>query len=323
MAIASNSPETAASRTPAGPRSSSGIDPRALLAIRDLELRARAVVEGLWAGLHRSPYTGFSVEFTEYRQYSPGDDLRYLDWRVFARTDRDYVKEFEDETNFRCQILVDTSRSMGFGSTGFSKADYVRTLAATLAYFLFQQRDSVGLALFEAGLREVLPARWRQGHLRRMLAALERTPDARATDFARALAQVAPLWRRRSVVVVLSDLLTPASHWDAPLGGLVAQGHDVRVLQVLDPAELSLDYGRAGLWEDVETGQQLYVDPEQARRGYLERFAVHQAEVTRALQSRGVMHRVVSTAEPLDRVLLALIRQGAVAGGARRRRVRR
>src|SRR5471030_2983149 len=125
-----------------------GIDPQALFAIRDLELRARIVVEGLWSGLHRSPFAGFSVEFTEYRQYAPGDDLRFLDWKLLARSDRHYVKKFEEETNVRCLILVDTSRSMMFGSKGWTKADYARTLAATFALFLHQQRDVVGLGLF-------------------------------------------------------------------------------------------------------------------------------------------------------------------------------
>ncbi|MCB1122986.1 MAG: DUF58 domain-containing protein, partial [Verrucomicrobiae bacterium] len=142
------------------------MDPKALLAIRDLELRARVVVEGLWSGLHRSPLEGFSVEFTEYRQYSPGDDLRYLDWRVLARTDREYIKKFEDETNLRCHILLDTSRSMLFGSLDYHKFDYARTLAATLAYFLLHQRDIVGLSLFDSEVRDYIPARWRPGHLR-------------------------------------------------------------------------------------------------------------------------------------------------------------
>src|SRR5471030_523022 len=153
-----------------------GIDPQALLAIRDLELRARVVVEGLWSGLHRSPYSGFSVEFTEYRQYSPGDDLRYLDWKVRARTDRDFIKKYEEETNLRCLVVLNTSRSMNFGSLAWSKADYARTLAATFAYFLGLQRDVVGLALFDEKVTDYVPPRWRPGHFRRLLALLERAP---------------------------------------------------------------------------------------------------------------------------------------------------
>src|SRR6266545_5451785 len=137
------------------------ISPKALMAIRNLELRARVVVEGFWTGLHPSPYHGVSVEFTEYRQYSPGDDPRYLDWRLYARTDRYFIKKFEDETNLRCHLLVDNSRSMTYGSLAWTKAQYANTLAATLAYFLYRQGDAVGLLTFDERIREYLPARHR------------------------------------------------------------------------------------------------------------------------------------------------------------------
>jgi uncharacterized protein (DUF58 family) len=294
--------------------SARGLDPQALLAIRDLELRARVVVEGIWSGLHRSPFTGFSVEFTEYRQYVPGDDLRYLDWKVLARSDRQYVRKFEDETNVRCELLVDHSRSMGFGSRDYSKADYARTIAASLGYFLLQQRDMVGLALFADGLAQYLPARWRSGHLRRLLAALEPNPEGGATRLDRALDDVARLWRKRSIVLVLSDLLSPVEEWDSALGRLVAIGHDVRVLQILDPAELSLDYGHAAEWEDVESGQRLYLDPATARKEYRAKFDAHQTTVRRALERRGVPYQLALTDQPSDCVLTQWIEQG----GARR-----
>ena len=149
------------------------VDPKALMAIRSLELRARVVVEGFWNGLHRSPYHGFSVEFTEYRDYTPGDDPRYLDWRLYARTDRYYIKKYEDETNLRCHLLVDNSQSMGYGSINFSKAQYANTLAATLAYFLYLQGDATGLLTFDQEIRDYLPARHRPGHLRHLMLALE------------------------------------------------------------------------------------------------------------------------------------------------------
>src|SRR5436189_5292242 len=149
------------------------IDPKTLMSIRNLELRARVVVEGFWNGIHRSPYHGFSAEFTEYRQYTPDDDPRYLDWRVFARSDRYFIKKFEDETNLRCFLVVDMSRSMGYGSSGYSKADYSGTLAATLAYFLYLQGDAVGLLTFDDQIREYLRARHRTGHLRHLMLALE------------------------------------------------------------------------------------------------------------------------------------------------------
>src|SRR5215469_10681651 len=148
--------------------SASFIDPAALMRIKNLQLRAKVVVEGLLSGLHRSPYHGFSVEFSEYRQYSDGDDLRYLDWRLFARSDRYYIKRFEDETNLRCYLLVDLSRSMGFGSLAYSKADYAKTAAATFAYFLSTQRDAVGLTTFDERIGDYLPARFRPGHMHRI-----------------------------------------------------------------------------------------------------------------------------------------------------------
>ena len=300
------------------PAPKQGLDPQALFAIADLDLRARVVVEGLWAGLQRSPFTGFSSEFTEYRQYAPGDDLRYLDWRALARTDRQYLKRFEDETNLRCQLLVDCSRSMQFGSTGISKSQYARTLAATLGYCLLRQRDLVGLAMFAANVEDMLPARWRRGQWRHLLAMLERRSPSNETRMERALEQVAPLWRRRGLIILISDFLSPPSEWDGALGRLAAAGHDIRAIQVIDPAERTLEFGNSGIWEDVESGRRLYVDPDQARERYLDRFGAHQEEVRRVLQSRGVAHVVAGLDQPLDFVLLELMR----GGGAMRKRRR-
>lgn len=309
------------------PNAPHGLDPEILLAIRDLELRARVVVEGIWAGLHRSPFAGFSVEFTEYRQYVPGDDLRYLDWRVLARSDREYVRKFEDETNLRCHLLVDHSRSMAFGSLAHEKSEYAGTLAASLGHFLLQQRDMVGLALFADGLAAHVPARWRPGHLRRLLSALEAPPNGSATQLGTALTGAASLWRKRGLVVVLSDLLAPVDDWDEPLGQLVAAGHDVRVIQILDPAELSLNFGTAAEWEDLETGRRLLVDPRQARHGYRDRMSEHLAKVQSCLDRRGVPLQRVTTDQPLDLVLLQWMHEAAhrarhsgrgTKGGARR-----
>lgn len=304
-------------QSPPSPR---GLDPQALFSIRDLELRARVVVEGLWAGLQRSPFTGLSVEFTEYRQYSPGEDLRHLDWRALARTDRHYLKRFEEETNLRCQLLVDVSRSMEFGSGVVSKSNYARTLAATLGYYLLKQRDAVGLATFADGLVDVLPARWRRGQWRHLLALLERTSPARETRLERALEQLGPLWRRRSVVVIVSDFLSPVSEWEAALGRMAVAGHDLRAVQVLDLAEQTLNFGRTAVWEDVENGQNIYVDPDQARTRYVERFSAHQAEVRRTLQQRGIPHLIATLDRPLDLVLSDLIRGTGAAQKLRRRR---
>ena len=214
------------------------IDPQTLMRIKSLQVRARVAVEGFIKGIHRSPYHGFSVEFSEYREYSPGDDPRYLDWRLFARSDRYYVKRFEDETNLRCYLVVDTSRSMGYRSGSYSKSDYARTAAATIAYFLAMQRDAVGLLLFEDRITEYLPARYRPGHLRRLMAALEREPTGRATDLVQPLEEIAATVRKRGLIILISDLLAPTDSLQTRLGYLRLRGHDVVVLRVLDPAEV-------------------------------------------------------------------------------------
>src|SRR5258707_1081705 len=189
--------------------SGSLLDPRALMNIRNLELRARVVVEGFWNGLHRSPYHGFSVEFTEYRQYTEGDDPRYVDWRVFARSDRYFIKKFEDETNLRCYLLADNSRSMGFSSLSYTKAEYAATLAATLAYFLYLQGDAVGLLTFDEQIREYLPARHRTGHLRHLMLALEQPAVGRATDLASPPKRLGQIGAKRPLMVLNSALLAP------------------------------------------------------------------------------------------------------------------
>jgi len=291
------------------PKASTGIDPTAVLAMRDLELRARVVVDGLWSGLHRSPLHGFSVEFTEYRQYSPGDDLRYLDWKTLARSDRQYIKKFEDETNLRCHIIMDSSRSMNFTSGDYSKFKYASTLAATLAYFLLQQRDVVGLALLDSEIRNFIPARWRIGHLKRILAALDIEPMGRETQLGNALDQIASTCRKRGMLIILSDFLSQPSEWERQIGQLAAAGHDVRVIQILDPAEINLEFGKAAMWTDLESENHLYIDPQQAKHAYSERFGQHQQSVKKALESFGIRHQISTTNQPFDFALLNLLRQ--------------
>src|SRR5882724_1342360 len=215
------------------------------MSIRNLELRARVVVEGFWNGLHRSPYHGFSVEFTEYRQYSEGDDPRYVDWRVFARSDRYFIKKFEDETNLRCYLLADNSRSMGFTSLSYTKAEYAATLAATLAYFLYLQGDAVGLLTFDEQIREYLPARHRTSHLRHLMLALEKPSSGHATDLAAPLKRIAEVVNKRGIMVLISDLLASIETLEKNLTVLTACGHEVLLFHVLDPAEVQFGFDRA------------------------------------------------------------------------------
>jgi len=295
------------------------IDPRALMRIKSLELRAKAVVEGFFNGLHRSPYHGFSVEFTEYRQYTPGDDPRYLDWKLFARSDRYYIKRFEDETNLRCHLLVDQSRSMAYGSQGFTKAEYASTLAATLAYFLTTQRDAVGLVTFDEQIVEHLPARYRPGHMRRLMLLLERAAGGAGTDLAAPLQRIAELVNKRGVVVLISDLLAPLEGLEAKLGALVSRRHEVVVFQVLDPAELNFDFTEAALFEDVETGKDLYVDPQAIRSEYLRRLGEHLGGVTAMCDKLGIEYHRWPTDKPLELALSDFLRGRAERGKKARR----
>jgi uncharacterized protein (DUF58 family) len=283
------------------------LDLEALMRIRSLELRARAVVEGLWRGLHRSPYHGFSVEFTEYRPYSPGDDVRFLDWRLYARTDRDYVKKYEDETNLRCQLVVDQSRSMSFGSGAASKAQYAATLAATLASFLFEQGDAVGVTTFAGGIGEHLPARNRAGHLRRLMGALERPAEGRQSAVGPTLEHLANLLRRRGMVVLISDLLVPPAECERPLAALRAAGHELLVLQVLDPAERTLPLGGPTRLRDLETDAVVDVDPAVSRAAYLQAMQAHQDRLQTTCGRLGIERHVLPTDGSIAQALVAIL----------------
>lgn len=288
-------------------RETSFLDPGTLMRIRNLELRARLIVEGFLSGLHRSPYHGFSVEFTEYRQYTPGDDPRYLDWKLYARSDRYYLKRFEDETNLRCYLLVDLSRSMSYGSLAYDKAAYAKTAAATIAYFLAQQRDGVGLVTFDDVLHDSLPPRHRPGHLHRIFVALERGPAGKGTNIEVPLEQIARTARKRGMVVLLSDLLSPTTMLESRLGYLRSQGHEVVILRVLDPAETTFPFEEATMFQDVETGRELYIDPAAARSRYQERFQAHAQSLREICNRLGIDLYDLPTDQPLEMALFDLL----------------
>ncbi len=296
------------------------LDPAAMMAIRNLELRARTVVEGFWHGIHRSPYHGFSVEFTEYRPYAQGDDPRYLDWRLVARTDRYFIKKFEDETNLRCSLLVDGSRSMAFGSRGYTKADYARTLAATLAHFLSHQGDATGLLTFDEQVREYLPARNRPGHLRHLMLALEKPAGGQSTDVAAPLCRVAELVRKRSLIVLISDLLAPVESLAGPLALLTASRHEVIVFQVLDPAERTFDFDQAARFLDMESGRDLFLDPSLARAEYLRKLDAHLDAVRATCERLGITHVLLDTARPLELALFDFLKARSGRGKLIRRK---
>jgi uncharacterized protein (DUF58 family) len=291
------------------------LDPAALMRVRTLELRARIVVEGFLSGIHRSPYHGFSAEFSEYRQYAPGDDVRHIDWRVYGRSDRYFVKKYEDETNLRCQLLVDGSRSMRFGSeSGVTKERYAATLAATLGYFLSGQGDAVGVTRFDDRIRDYLPARKRPGHLRRLMLSLEKPAEGRATDFGGALERIAQMHNRRGMFVLFSDLLAPLDELETRLGLLRARGHEVFVFQILDPRELDFEFGKAARFTDLESGQEHFIDPGLAREDYKERLEEHLTAARGICQRSGIDYVLNPTDRPFDLALYDFLSSRARRG---------
>lgn len=290
-----------------------------LVGIKNLELRARVIVEGFMAGLHRSPYHGFSVEFTDYRQYTPGDDLRYLDWKLLARADRKYIKRFEDETNLRSYLLVDYSRSMEYRgpASAVSKIQYAQSISAAMAYFLNRQRDAVGVLTFADQLLNSVPPRFRSGHLRRLMLALEQPTQGATTDLSIPLNQLTHLLRKRGLVVFVSDFLADVSHLQRDLGYLRSLGHDVILLRVLDPAERALNLDQAVMFQDMETGRQIYVDPAAAAKDYQKRFNEHETQIIQACANLGVSYLPTTTDLPFHRLMYDLVqRRSQFAAGA-------
>jgi len=279
------------------------MDPSIVMSIRSLELRAKVVVDGFRTGLNRSPRHGFSVEFSEYRQYTQGDDPRFLDWKLFARTDRSYIRLFEDETNLRCYLISDFSRSMSFGSLAWNKHEYARTIAAALAWLLNRQGDAVGLSLFDEQVRTVVPARYRPGQLRRIMVTLEEPTSGRDTNPAAALEHAAARLPRRGLAIVISDLLAPVEQFEEGLKLLRGVGHDVIVFQVLDPVELTLDIDGPHLFEDLESQTKLYADPELSRENFQQQIQAHNEQVEAVCSKYGASFVRAITNEPLEMVL--------------------
>lgn len=275
--------------------------------IQNLILRAKTVVEGFSNGLHRSSLRGFSVEFAEYRPYVLGDDLRNLDWKLVARSDRYYVKQFEDETNRRCYLAVDQSKSMNYGTTGYTKAEYARTMAATLAYFLYGQRDAVGLISCGTAQPDYLPARHRTGHLQQIMSILGKENVGIESDLSASLAQLAGLSKRRGLVILLSDLLVPVESLSQPLGYLRGRGHEILVLRVLDRTEVDFSLQQSAMLQDLETGKEIYVDPAAIRNDYLKKFNQHADELTEMCHRKSVRLANVITDQPLDHALFELV----------------
>lgn len=290
------------------------LDPAVIARLGSLELKARAIVEGFISGLHRSPFRGFSVEFAEYRPYLPGDDLATLDWKVYARSDKYFVKKFEEETNVECHLLVDISRSMNYGTGPMTKKEYAATLAACLAYLMQRQRDAAGLLAFDNDIVRRVPSSARPGHLRVMLAELDRLPDGRESDVAKPLERLAAALVRRGIIVLISDLLDDPAKVIKGLELLRARGSEVVVFQILDRAELTFPFQDATQFQDLETGHEVLTRPVDVRDDYLASMNAMFARYTEAFGAAGIEYLRLDTHEPLDAALSAWL-----AARARRR----
>ncbi len=288
---------------PSTPQPSRFIDPTTLTRISSLELVARTVVEGFISGLHRSPHLGFSVNFAEYRHYRPGDDIRKIDWKVYGRTDRFYIKEYEGETNTGIQMVLDCSRSMNYGSKGITKLEYGQFLTACLGYFAFKQRDSVGFAAYDNRVRDHVPARSSLGHLNTVLHAIERLAPDEGSSFARPLVEVAERLRRRGIVIVVSDLYDDFDKVMTGLRNLTFRGNDVIVFQVLDPAELRFDFDKSAQFVDLETAEEMHVIPDFLRQEYLKLIRGQSEAFAMECQKDGMDYALLDTSQPLDQAL--------------------
>lgn len=283
------------------------LDPAVIARLGTMELRAKTIVEGFISGLHRSPFRGFSVEFAEYRQYLPGDDLSTIDWKVYARSDRYYVKKYEEDTNLDCHVMLDVSASMTYRSGAVSKLDYGSYLTAALAYLMHRQRDAVGFVAFDEQIVERLPARTRPGHLKSVLLALSRLEAGTRSDVSKPLHQLAEALSRRSMVIVISDLLDEPEPVISGLKHLRFQGMDVIVFHVLDRAELTFPFERPARFKDMETDAELLAAPHAVRKEYLRRLDEMVALYARELRGAGIDYVQLDTSMALETALLAYL----------------
>ena len=283
------------------------LSPATLARLGTLELKARTIVEGFLTGLHRSPFKGFSVEFAEYRQYLPGDDLATLDWKVYARTDRHFIKKFEEETNLDCHLLLDVSASMGYGSGEVTKLQYASFLAASLAYLMNRQRDAVGLIAFDDKIIKMLPPSARGGQLSSVLITLDRLELGAKTNVAKPLKDLAGAIRKRGLVVLISDLLDEPGRVLDGLKYFRHRGTEVIVFHVLDPAELRFPFEHAARFRDLETHDEVLAVPGVVRDQYLKAIGDLQERYRRELRLTGIDYVMLDTSVPLEAALMSYL----------------
>jgi uncharacterized protein (DUF58 family) len=280
------------------------LDPQALDKIKRLDVRARLVVEGFITGQHRSPYNGFAIEFATHREYAPGDDLRHIDWKVWSKTDRLYIKEYEEETNLNCHLLVDCSRSMRYGEkTGWSKFDYAATAAASLGYLMQQQQDSVGLVLFSNKIDKSLKSSSHPSHLKLILHELEQAQPDDKTDVSDPFFVLAAQIRQRGMVVLFSDLFLDPAELAKSLSQFRLRKHEVVVFHVMHHDELEFPFQENTLFRGMEVEAELHTEPRALRKTYMEAVERYLARVRKVCAVAGIDHVLLDTSKPLGGVL--------------------
>lgn len=281
--------------------------PEAIKRISRLGLRARHIVEGFLSGLHRSPYFGQSIEFRQHREYAHGDDLRHMDWKVWAKQDRYYIKQFEEDTNLRCTLLCDVSASMRYGRGDFSKYEYACTIAASLAYLLLRQQDAVGCVAFDESARMTVPQRTKRNHLNSIIKALELSDPRDKTDLYQILRNATESYPRRGMMILVSDLFVEREGLFRGLRLLRSRGHDVMVFHVLDDDELDFPFSGPTRFEGLELAEQLRCNPRALREGYLNSLGEYLEEVRHGCSRHNVDYTLLRTSQPLDAALAAFL----------------
>ena len=294
------------------------LDPRVLSAISDLELVARVTVDGTMAGLHRSPFHGYSAEFSQYRPYRAGDDLKYVDWKLYARTDRFYTKQFRETTNLVALMAVDASGSMGYaGVNGVTKATYARLLGAALSHLLAGQGDGIGLIVYDAAVREFIPSRTGRSHIRSLLVALSRVEPGGRTAAASALKRASELLKRRGLIILFSDLYDDEDAVERELRRAVRMGHEVAVFHVLTPDEVTLGLIGEVEVEDLESQETIRTRASDVRAQYQARFGQFLGRWRTRCAGYGVDYTQAMTDAPLDETLRTFLLRRRAAGPAR------
>lgn len=291
------------------------LQPQVVSKLANMELRARLVVEGFITGLHKSPYHGFSVEFAEHRQYMPGDEIKHIDWKIYGKTDRYYIKQYEEETNLKSYIVLDASRSMDYASSGnIKKFEYASYLAAALSYMMIKQQDAVGLSVFDEEVTSYLPPHATKGYLRQILVELQKVQASKKTGAGKSLHNVADRIKRRGLVIIISDLFDNPDEVIAALKHFRHKKNEVLVMHILDPLERSFAFGNDAMFKDMETGEQLMTQPWQIQKAYQREMQAFLERYKRECRENYVDYVLMDTATPFDVALTEYLSKRERAG---------